>query len=85
MRSYIWLRVRLRWFLLAFASGLLPPPSGMQPSVGLLFTLVLSFCLNVDAGAHLRRDNVSLQNGEDAVALKYAHLTPPPAIQVDGR
>ena len=48
----------------------------MQPSVGLLLTLGLSLCLTVNAGPHVRRDEVSLQNGNDAISLKYALHSP---------
>jgi len=44
----------------------------MQPSAGLLFILGLSLCLNVNAGPYGRRDEVSLQNGKDSIALNNA-------------
>lgn len=55
----------------------------MQPSVGLLFALGLSACLTVNAGPHVRRDDVSIQNAEDAIALKYAFHTPLFAMVAD--
>lgn len=53
----------------------------MQPSAGLVFALGLSFCLIVDAVPHMRRDEVSLQNGKDTIAFKYALHTPLLATQ----
>lgn len=55
----------------------------MQPSVGLLFALGLLACLTVNAGPHVRRDDVSIQNAEDAIALKYAFHTPLFAMVAD--
>jgi len=52
------------------------PLTQMQPSVGLLLTLGLSLCLTVNAGPHVRRDEVSLQNGNDPISLKYALHSP---------
>ena len=57
--------------------------SWMQPSVGLLFALGLLACLTVNAGPHVRRDDVSIQNAEDAIALKYAFHTPLFAMVAD--
>lgn len=48
------------------------PLPEMQPSAGLLLTFGLSLSLVVNAGSHARSDAVSLQNGQDAIALKYA-------------
>jgi len=42
----------------------------MQPSAGLLFTLVLSLCLDVDAWSLERRDDISIGNGNAAIELK---------------
>jgi len=50
----------------------------MQPSAGLLFALCLSLCRSVIAGSPVRRDDISVQNGNDAIALnaKFKTLTP---------
>ena len=48
----------------------------MQPSASLLFALGLSVCQTVNAGSHVRRDEISLQNGYNAIDLKYAFHTP---------
>jgi len=63
------------------------PLLGMQPSVGLLSILGLSLCLNVNAGPHVKRDDVSLQNGKDAIAFKYALHTHTALyiLRIDGR
>jgi len=49
----------------------------MQPSAGLLLTLGLSVCLAVNAEPYVR-DEVPLQNGEDAISLnaKFKTLSP---------
>ena len=52
----------------------------MSPSAGLLFALALSLCLDVSAVSLVRRNPISLQNGNDAIALKYAFSTPLPDL-----
>jgi len=50
----------------------------MQPSAGLLLVLALSVCLTVNAGPHVRKDEVPLENGNDAASLnaKFKTLSP---------
>ena len=44
----------------------------MKPSAGLLFAFGFALCLGVNAGLHVSSDAVSLQDGQDAITLKFA-------------